>query len=136
MAVVAAIDRCVACNGSFRATSKPLWAFTRDGRLAGRTHTKCESKWSGFVSHSSRSALTAQFWQWTRVFRHAEFTDAEWDALGSLITSPDEPWGEAQEEALRWMADGPIKRQPDEIAAIRVAYHRLIAEFNAWRAAL
>lgn len=130
-------ERCAACHRIFNARSKPRWAFTQRGFPAGRVHTSCERQWPGFVLYSDgESATNAHFWAWIRYFRPGEQTVTEWDVLGCLMLGPDDPWGQRQEEALVWLAEGPNKRTPEQVAAVRVAYHRLIGEFENWRASL
>lgn len=130
-------EHCVACHRVFNARSKPRWAFTRRGFPAGRVHTSCVSGWPGHALYADdMSAENAHFWAWVLHFRSGAQTQAEWDVLGCLMLGPDDPWGPRQEEALLWLADGPNARTPEHVAAVRVAYHRLIGEFRAWRAAL
>lgn len=129
-------ERCVACHGEFRGRSKPLWAFRKNGKPAGRIHTRHAGKWTGYVNHSpdnSRSA--AWFWVWVHHFRGANATAAEWDVLGTLMPDPDEPWGERHEDGLRWLAEGVNARSPEHVTDVRTAYHRLVEEFEGWRRA-
>lgn len=127
-------EQCAGCHREFNARSKPFWAFTTAGQPVGRVHTSCANTWPGRVSYSSTESLSAaQFWLWVRHFRPGEVTTPEWDVLGCLMLDPDEPWDDRHEEALRWLAEGVNKRDPNQVAAVRVAYHRLVEEFNLWR---
>jgi hypothetical protein len=124
------LNACARCGRVFDSRSKPVWAFTTDGRPAGRIHASCRSR--SWLTYTAETQEVAHFLTWVRRFRPGELTTAEWDVLGWLI---GESVGEIDERLLAQLAASKNERTPEQIADVRVAYHRMIQEFNDWRRA-
>jgi len=132
---------CSACGRFFTPNSKPRWAFTREGRPAGRVHA------APCIKGRNRTHLTigyagtqerAQFDVWLIYFHGWPDRDdvAAWEAY-LLAEVPSETLSERQEKQLaHWAERAQDPRTPDQILAIREAHTALIREFIAWRAGL
>ena len=142
------LTRCLACQRTYRAGSKPCWAFWSDGRIAGSIHAvgdRCSARWLDLgglqtwrLDAAYYSAEMAQFHAWRHSLMeqperdsdvwHAQFL-ADGDTLSETLT-------ESQEERLAWWHDGPLKRSDERIAGIRATYQQLIRDFRAWQSVI
>ena len=138
------LTRCLACRRTYRAGSKPKWAFHPTGRIAGSTHASepCPKRWRAFgglntthllVSRYSPEAAMFHTWLWTLNERPERYSDSwqAWLLVEDQNTS--ETLTESQEECLAWWHDGPLKLSDERIAAIRDAYRQLVRDFRAWQ---
>ena len=138
------LTRCLACRRTYRAGSKPKWAFHPTGRIAGSIHASetCQKRWRDLgglnttplsVSHYLPEAAMFYAWRWTLCER-PERESASWQAR-FLVEDENitETLSAQQEERLAWWHDGPLKLSDERIAGIREAYRRLIGDFRAWQ---
>lgn len=131
---------CAACGRPFNSLSKPRWAFTREGRPAGRVHAApCIPRRNNrFLAMGyAQTRDQAQFDVWAIYFYERPERDTPaWEAF-ILAEAPSEALSASQERLLHWWQTRPNDPlSAEHIAAIREAHGALIREYHAWKAAL
>ena len=130
-------QHCATCARRFDYRSKPCWAFSEDGRPAGRVHTQPKCSANLLTTRYAESAEHARFNIWLIYLYPRPPRDSEAFEAFLLADRPTETLSERQEKHLAWLAErGKNPRTPEQVWAIREAHTALIREYRAWKAAL
>lgn len=132
-------ERCAACGKVFTPRARPHWAFTLEGRPAGKIHAAVcvtgRNRRFLSVGHRGVTQDRAQFDIWLMHLRPRpeQNTDA-WRAY-LLAEEPTEALSERQERYLDVLrARKQDSLPPERVVAIREAHTALIREFRTWQA--
>lgn len=133
-------DTCAACSRPFNARSRPRWAFTAEGRPAGKAHATCVLARGHHYVQGSLGPLLAQFDVWDLWLRPTPPRDTDaWQARFLIdLADPSLPAtvNALQEKRLRHWIEGGMQLAARRAPYIRDAYAEMIRQFHSWRASL
>jgi hypothetical protein len=137
----AVAESCVACGRAFTPRAKPRWAFTAEGRPAGRVHASCLLPRGHRYCPGDISQEVGRFlvWEWEMQPSRPDPHSARWWA-GFLISRADdvrEALNDEQEALMRhWVGQDRVAVKESDLEGIRSEYAFLVREFIAWRTGL
>jgi len=134
-------QRCASCGRFYGPSSKPRWAFTREGRMAGTVHASCLLARGYHYLSTSLSQTVAQFDIWTLELRPRPPRESDDWQVQFLISLAEDPLSETlsdhQVERMRWWTvNGPLQLGEHREPGLREAYAALVREFLQWRRTL
>lgn len=128
-------ERCAACGRVFNRASKPMHAFSTEGRPAGRVHTSCRDGWLTFYGGAGADA-EPQFWIWLLHFCQQPDRDTPAFSAYLLLDGPQETLTNHQNEILTDYVRGKKQLTVAQVLEIVEAIRTLVGEYRAWQAAL